>query len=474
MAIIGYQTMPKTLSGFRFPFGKKEENPASEKSIKPQTAHITIKPRAVGVSSAQMRPATKPEVLAVVGPAHLKQKIEAEILKASQASIINLVSDLVHYANMLRASDIHLDPAEKSLRARLRVDGILQEAFQFPKNMHNEIITRIKILSALRIDEHQAAQDGRFRLTVEEGKGVDIRVSVAPTFFGENAVLRLLSDKEENHTLESLGFSADNREKILAAIKKPFGMILATGPTGSGKTTTMYTILKMLNRPEVSIITIEDPIEYAIGGIEQIQVNARTGLSFASGLRSILRQDPNIIMVGEVRDGETAGIAINVALTGHLLLSTLHTNDPATTLPRLLDMGVEAYLVASTINVVIGQRLVRRVCPACRVGKKLTLAEAGALSGSIPSVLLKKYKTFYKGEGCGECNNTGYKGRISLHEVMVINEPLREAILQKMPAAKLRQVALGQGMVSMLEDGLEKAAQGITSLEEILRVISEG
>jgi type II secretory ATPase GspE/PulE/Tfp pilus assembly ATPase PilB-like protein len=302
---------------------------------------------------------------------------------------------------------------------------------------------------------------------------LDVRVSIAPTYYGENAVMRLLSAQEESHTLETLGFSEPNRKKILRAMKKPYGMILATGPTGSGKTTTLYTIIKMLSKPEVSIITIEDPIEYAVAGIEQIGVNPRTGLTFANGLRSILRQDPNIIMVGEIRDSETAGIAINVALTGHLLLSTLHTNDPATTLPRLLDMGIEAFLVASTVNVAIGQRLVRKICGNCKAEYKFTPTEIKALSEEIPVGILKKYKTFYRGKGCEDCNQTGYKGRVAIHEVLEIDDAIREAILKKATASEIKEIAITHGMIPMGQDGMEKAAAGITTVEEVLRVAHE-
>src|SRR3989344_987032 len=267
-------------------------------------------------------------------------------------SIISLIDDLVEEAQRLRASDIHIDPQADSVRVRYRIDGVMADHHTLPKSIHSEVITRIKILSGLRTDEHQSALDGRFRLTIDDTP-IDIRVSIAPAYYGENAVLRLLSDKAQDFTLTTLGFSEENQKKILSAIQRPYGMILATGPTGSGKTTTLYTLLKKLSTPEVSIITIEDPIEYSIGGINQIQANTRTGLTFAQGLRSILRQDPNIIMVGEIRDAETAGIAVNTALTGHLLLSTLHTSDASTTLPRLLDMGIDPYLVASTVNVAV-------------------------------------------------------------------------------------------------------------------------
>jgi type IV pilus assembly protein PilB len=260
-------------------------------------------------------------------------KLELEITKGGEISIINLIDCLVETAHKNRVSDIHIDPTADKIRVRFRVDGVLQEAYMFPKSIHNEIISRIKVLSKLRTDEHQATQDGRFRHVFSDtGEFIDLRVSIVPTYHGENAVMRLLSDKAEAFSLESLGFSENDRKKILDALKKPNGMILATGPTGSGKTTTLYTLIKMLNSPEISIVTIEDPIEYAVQDIEQIQVNSKSGLTFANGLRSILRQDPNVIMVGEIRDAETAGIAVNTALTGHLLLSTLHTNDAATTL----------------------------------------------------------------------------------------------------------------------------------------------
>jgi len=403
----------------------------------------------------------------------IKEKIEAELAKTSGFSIISLVHDLIVYAHLSRCSDIHMDPTESSLRVRVRIDGDMRQAFNLPKKIHSEIISRIKILSGLRTDEHQAAQDGRFRLNLEGQNPLDVRVSIAPTYYGENAVLRLLAERSENFTLESLGFSKTNREKILKALKKPHGMILATGPTGSGKTTTLYTILKMLNTPEISIITIEDPIEYAVEGIEQIQVNPRTGLTFAHGLRSILRQDPNVIMVGEIRDSETAGIAVNVALTGHLLLSTLHTNDPATTLPRLLDMKVESYLVASTVNAVIGQRLVRKICEHCKTSEKITDAQAKGLGEFLTLPVLKDIKFLYRGKGCDACGFSGFLGRVPLHEVLVVNEKIKEAILRKATSTEINALAKQSGMVTMIEDGMEKALSGITTVEEVLRVSHE-
>jgi len=390
-----------------------------------------------------------------------------------QGSIIELVDSLIKHAQELRASDIHIDPQNDSVRIRLRIDGVLQDLQKVSKGIHQEIISRIKILSDLRTDEHQAAQDGRFRLSLPGQPLLDVRVSIAPTYHGENAVLRLLSDQAQDFTLDTMGFSARDQAKILRAAHRPYGMILVTGPTGSGKTTTLYSLIKLLNTPAVSIVTVEDPIEYAIDGIEQIQVNARTELTFANGLRSILRQDPDIIMVGEIRDRETAGIAVNTALTGHLLLSTLHTNDAATTLPRLIDMKIEPYLIASTVNLAIGQRLVRQVCPDCKSQHPLTEAEYKSLSEILPPKSLKKGEMFSKGVGCDQCNNTGYKGRLGVFEVMVIDDAIREAILRKGQASELRQLAVAQGMTSMVEDGLSKAKAGLTSIEEILRILHE-
>lgn len=398
-------------------------------------------------------------------------KVKTELSLGVNLSIINLVDSLIEHAQSLRASDVHLDPSEKGVRVRFRIDGVLQDAYLCPKEIHGEIISRIKVLGGLRTDEHQAAQDGRFRLKLEGAGAVDVRVSIIPTYHGENAVLRLLSDKTDDLSLETLGFSHRDRQKILRALKKPSGMILATGPTGSGKTTTLYTLIKNLASNEVSIITIEDPIEYAMEGIEQIQVNARTGLTFANGLRSILRQDPNVIMVGEIRDSETAGIAVNTALTGHLLLSTLHTNDAATTLPRLLDMGIEPFLVASTVNIAIAQRLVRKVCPDCKVQKTLTTVEQKSLAEVIPANLNFNYKVLHYGKGCAACNESGYRGRIGISEVLVVDNEIRDAILRKASSSELKQLARKNGMTTMIEDGCHKAEHGLTTIEEVLRVI---
>ena len=397
----------------------------------------------------------------------------AEILSHPAVSIISLVDAVIEQAYARGASDIHIDPSRSELRMRLRIDGVLQEAQLLPKNIHSEIISRIKVLSGMRTDEHQMTQDGRFRHQFPNGETLDIRVSIAPTYHGENVVLRLLSDKAANYTLEILGFSAVDRTKMLAAIRRPNGMILSTGPTGSGKTTTLYTLIKMLNSPEVSIVTIEDPIEYAVDRVEQIQVNPRTGLTFANGLRSVLRQDPNIIMVGEIRDSETASIAVNTALTGHLLLSTLHTNDAATTLPRLLDMGIDAYLVASTINIAIGQRLVRKICHECKEEWVVNTAAEETLAAIPLKTPVKEGDVFYHGRGCRACGDFGYTGRLCISEVLVADATIREAIMRKASAAELRKLAINGGMTTMLEDGFAKAREGHTSIEEVLRVVYE-
>ena len=404
----------------------------------------------------------------------MQDGVKQELLKGNNLSMIVLVDSLIAEAQERRASDIHIVPSSTGVRVRFRIDGVLQDAHVFPKEIHNEVVSRIKVLAGLRTDEHQATQDGRFRILLSAGKEIiDIRVSIAPTYHGENVVLRLLSDKAEHYSLEMLGFSKKDREKILKAIKKPSGMILATGPTGSGKTTTLYTLIKLLNSHEVSIVTLEDPIEYAVDGIEQIQTNSGRGLTFANGLRSILRQDPDIIMVGEIRDPETASIAVNTALTGHLLLSTLHTSDAATTLPRLLEMDIEPYLVASTVNVVIGQRLVRRLCDEC----KEKIVDQNAVRQSLQSLPLSAKlidsTTFFRGKGCDHCSGSGYIGRLGVNEVLVADNEIREAILAKALAHEIRNIAVKNGMTTMLEDGFEKVREGLTTADEILRVIHE-
>ncbi|OGZ52833.1 MAG: hypothetical protein A3B25_01100 [Candidatus Ryanbacteria bacterium RIFCSPLOWO2_01_FULL_48_26] len=405
----------------------------------------------------------------------LKLIIEKALVQPiEKISLVELVDLFVEYAYVTHASDIHIQPEDEFVRIRFRVDGMLQDLFGdigIGKRIHHEIISRIKVISGLRIDEHLVPQDGRFRTKVEGVGDINIRVSIMPTYYGENAVLRILAETQE-WKLEDLGFTPNELEKVQKAIKRPYGMILANGPTGSGKTTTLYTILKKLNNPAASIMTIEDPIEYSLDGTTQIQANAQVGLTFANGLRSVLRQDPNIIMVGEIRDQETAGISVNAALTGHLVLSTLHTNDAATTFPRLIDMGVPPFLVASTINVVMGQRLVRTICESCKGKRILGQEELKSLREVIPD-LKENMRTFYEGKGCEVCNNTGYHGRIGIREVLEINDDMRKLIMNRATSQEIKEAAVKNGMVTMIKDGISKAIAGVTTLEEVLRIIYE-
>ena len=401
-----------------------------------------------------------------------ESKVKKELAEIGNISIISLVDALIEEAQAVRASDIHIDPCEKDLQIRMRIDGVLQDAYSFPKDIQSEVVTRIKVLAGLRTDEHQTPQDGRFRVIFEDKNPIDVRVSIAPVYYGENVVLRLLSEHTEKLSLINLGLSDNDRAKVEAAIRKPYGMILATGPTGSGKTTTLYTILKSLNTREVSVMTIEDPIEYAIEGINQIQANPSTGLTFANGLRSVLRQDPDIIMVGEIRDPDTANLAVNTALTGHLMLSTLHTNDAATTLPRLLDLGLEPYLITTTVNIVIGQRLVRKICEHCKKPHTLSESEKKSIS-ELGNFAADAPVTMYKGVGCDQCLDSGYRGRIGIYEVMMVDDAIREAMLEKSSASNIKKMAVERGMTTMVEDGFHKAVDGITTLEEVLRVIHE-
>lgn len=455
-----------------FATGKDPEKvpPSTPEEIPARDKHKEELAKNPGIKDPLQENQGKPERLGEI-KAHIEDLLSQD---PDQVSIISLVDNLMGYAFLTRASDIHLEPVESSVIARLRIDGILRDEFEFPKTLQPGIISRIKVLGAMRTDEHQTAQDGRFRITMKEPEQqFDVRVSIVPTFFGENAVLRLLAEQTQINSLDDVALSDADRKKIRNAIKTPYGMILATGPTGSGKTTTLYTILKELSTREVSIITIEDPVEYSIAGIDQIQVNSRSGLTFANGLRSILRQDPNIIMVGEIRDEETASIAVNAALTGHKLLSTLHTNDAATTLPRLLDMGVEPFLVASTVNIALGQRLVRMLCQNCKTTRRITSGEFQALQESIPLEVLDDHRDFFEGKGCAVCGNSGYRGRMGIYEVLEINDFIREAIMRRVDAGEIKKIAIKNGMTTLLEDGFKKALAGWTTIEEVLRVTHE-
>ncbi len=391
--------------------------------------------------------------------------------------IVEIVDTILKYGQHNKASDIHIEPYRDKIGVRFRIDGVMHKVLELPKDLHDLILRRIKILGKMRTDEHRAAQDGKLRFSVAN-EVIDVRISSVPAVEGENMVMRLLSSQNRQFDLENLGFNRNNLQTVQKVVKSPHGMILVTGPTGSGKTTTLYAVLKILNRPRVHVSTIEDPVEYDIEGISQIQVNPKTSLTFAKGLRAIVRQDPDIIMVGEIRDKETAGIAVNSALTGHLVLSTLHTNDAPTTLPRLIEMGVEPYLVASTVNVIIAQRLVRKICTACRVSYKLDQKQKKILSYQkhIKKILHDmKGKdigkiNFYKGRGCPICGGTGYTGRVGIFELLEMTDDIKNLIVKKVSSGEIMKQARADGMKTMLEDGLEKVLNGITTIEEVLRV----
>lgn len=386
-------------------------------------------------------------------------------LSADSAPVVRLVSHVLVEGINKRASDIHLEPYEKELRIRYRVDGVLQEVLSPPYRMRAAIASRIKIMARMKIEEKRIPQDGRIKVKVED-RVVDLRVSTVPTPFGEKIAIRILDRAAVTFDLAVLGLEGEASENFLQSIRNPYGIVLVTGPTGCGKTTTLYAALNRINVPETNILTAEDPVEYSLVGINQLQVREDIGLSFSSALRAFLRQDPNIIMVGEIRDRETAEIAIRAALTGHLVLSTVHTNSASLTVARLLDMGVEPFLLASSLNMVQAQRLVRKICPRCSEPVSFTpeaLQEMG--------LGLEDYEgmTFFRGRGCAECGQTGFRGRIGLYEVLPITPRLREMILERASAAELEAEAVKEGMTTLRKDGLSKIGRGISTLEEVLR-----
>lgn len=385
--------------------------------------------------------------------------------------VAKIVDVLIDNAYQDKASDIHIEPEETQSLIRFRIDGVLRDVLRVPKYLHDRMVTRIKVLSSLRTDEHLSAQDGKMRMALTE-EDLDIRVSIVPVSDGEKVVLRLLSSRSRQYTLTDLGMNEQDLQKVTNAFNKSYGMMLSTGPTGCGKTTTIYAILKILNTREKNITTIEEPVEYRIKGANQVQVNPKTNLTFASGLRSILRQDPNIIFVGEIRDNDTAAIAVNAALTGHLVLSTLHTNDAATAIPRLTDMKVEPFLVASTVNIIVAQRLVRKICDSCKTAMTMTIDE---LKKHLPPQVIQKHFeggreiTTYRGKGCNICHATGYSGRVGIFEVLEVTKGIRKLITEKSDSDVIAQAAVAEGMNTMLDDGLEKVLKGLTTIEEVIR-----
>jgi len=396
---------------------------------------------------------------------------EEDLAKAAEKlPIVKILDTILGYAVAERASDIHIETQSDEVIVRLRIDGILRDIVKLPRGIEDALVARIKILSNLKIDEHRVPQDGRYKFNID-ADAVSLRISIIPGFYGENVVMRVLRESARPLSLEELGLTGHNLEVIRENITKPHGMILVTGPTGSGKTTTLYSVLNILNTIEVKICTIEDPVEYGINRVSQIQVNTKTGLDFASGLRALLRHDPDIIMVGEIRDQETAQIAIHSALTGHLVLSTLHTNTAAGAIPRFLDMGAEDFLLASTANVIIAQRLVRKICTSCIMKYKPDLSVLRKLSKEL-SVELEG-QNFYRGQGCEQCNHKGYIGRIGIYEALPISESVKKLITDHATSDEIQEKAVEEGMTSMLNDGLDKVSSGLTTIEEVLRVVSE-
>lgn len=425
---------------------------------------------------------------------------EAEV--AEDSPIAQTVNLLLEYAIRSHASDIHIEPREEYVQVRYRIDGVLKEVNRLPRNVLGALVSRIKILSNLKIDERRVPQDGRFKVKVA-GKQYALRVSTLPITDGEKIVMRILDESNKTITLKQLGYWGHSLEVIEKALKEPNGMVLVTGPTGSGKSTSLFSVLSRLNTPDVNISTIEDPVEYKIPGVNQTQTNAKAGMTFASGLRALLRQDPNIIMVGEIRDGETANLGVQAALTGHLVFSTLHTNNAATTLPRLLDMDIEPFLIASTVKAVVGQRLVRRLCMTCRINYKpneqelneivelFNLKGAGSFAhlnelekqaieqevggdtpmGTNGKTIINLWKA--NPEGCKECSNSGFKGRVGIYEVLGMSIAIQKLITDNATANDIQDEAIKEGMVTMQNDGLVKAVRGNTSVEEVLRVTRE-
>jgi len=404
--------------------------------------------------------------------------IDADEEEFEDLSTIKQVSEdapIVKYVNLLitqaindRASDIHLEPTERDLRVRFRIDGVLHEVMRSPKSIQSGVISRLKIMSDMNIAERRIPQDGRLSVNAQSGK-VDLRVATLPTVWGEKVVMRILDNSTAMLSLEQLGFSDHNYDTFSLSFTKPYGMILVVGPTGSGKSTTLYATLNILNRPEVNIITVEDPVEYRLAGINQVQTNVKAGLTFAAALRSILRSDPDIVLIGEVRDYETAQIAVESSLTGHLVLTTLHTNDAPSAVTRLVEMGIEPFLVGSAVDAVLAQRLARRLCTKCR-GAYTPTPEA-LIEAKFPWRDGEPLPELFQPVGCSACSRTGYRGRLAIHEIMPVTPEIERLAAERASAADVEQVAREQGMINLRADGMHKVTQGLTSLEEVLRVV---
>lgn len=447
-------------------------------------------PTSISEVLKQYRKSLKTEFSEIIDKQGIREPQDAEDLRkmAKELPVVKIVDTLLEYAIYENASDIHIEPLEEEIVVRYRVDGILRDVMSLPKKILAGVVARIKVLSDLKIDEHRLPQDGRFKIENEEYK-ISFRVSVIPVFNGEKIVMRLLFESAKPLTMEEMGLRLNALKIVKLNINRPHGMILSTGPTGSGKTTTLYSILNILNTPEVNICTIEDPIEYHMPRINQSQVAPKIGYTFANGLRSLLRQDPDIIMVGEIRDSETAEMAIHSSLTGHLVLSTLHTNNAAGAIPRLIDMKIEPFLLASTLNVIIAQRLVRKICSNCiesyhldraawqnlesEVNLKKILEIMVREGAIVSSKITPDSLLFYRGRGCAQCNNTGYKGRLGIFEVLDVSEAIQSLATKRAPTEEIEKQAVSEGMTRMIEDGFYKAKMGATTVEEVLRVTKE-
>ena len=405
--------------------------------------------------------------------------VEAAAKKvSSEAPVAKIVSTILEYAVKSRASDVHIEPQEENIRIRYRIDGILQEKYILPRNVHDAVVSRIKILSNLKIDEKRVPQDGRFFFS-SDGNDVDLRVSTLPTTYGEKVVMRLLKKSQKVPTLPELGLRGLALKNLMDAIERPHGIIIVCGPTGSGKTTTLYSVLDKVATPKVNVVTIEDPVEYQMKGVNQVQVNVQAGLTFAAALRSFLRQDPNIIMVGEIRDTETAELAINASLTGHLVFSTLHTNDAAGVPPRMLDMGVEPFLLVSSLTCVVGQRVLRKTCTNCVTDMDIPAdieADMKKTLGPIFDMIKDKWAKdgkqlkMPKIVGCEKCNNTGYLGRVAIYEVMPMSEKIAKLVVERTSASRIQAQAMEDGMLTMKQDGYVKVLEGVTTIQEVVRV----
>lgn len=464
------------LNVFKAPVEQIKQLLSSEKKSGPESVITNVvnqqppqeKPQKVNVS-ALSESIEESDLAKLLG----KDKVTVEDVKnfANTDQIPKLVGGILMLAVEDRASDVHIEPFEKNIRVRFRVDGELNDVLLIPSIMNANIVARIKILSKLKLDEQRIPQDGRF--DVHYGvNAVDIRVSTLPTVFGEKVVMRLLSKNKDLDKLEDLGLDGLGYDKLVEAIGRPYGVVLSTGPTGSGKTTTLYSILSRLNRPEVNIITLEDPVEYELTGINQVQVKPQIGFSFAEGLRSVLRQDPNVVMVGEIRDSETAELVTHAALTGHLVLSTLHTNDAPSALPRLFNLGVEPFLLTSAVNAIIGQRLVRKICQKCKEEVSVPQSVVFQVKKELESLNISTPIKFFKGKGCSECKQ-GFSGRIGLFEVLTMSKQIEDLVIEKKTASEIRDQAVKEGMVTMRQDGLMKVIKGLTTIDEVMQATNQ-